>query len=379
MKKHIVTAIVFCSILGAAKGIMPSDSSRLSFAGDFRFRVEQDWNSMKSNGSLRDDRTRFRYRVRLGLQYELKEWASVGVRLRTGDPRKQQDPQVTLGSGVAEFGLLPLGFEKAYFQAKKKGYTLWLGKNSFPFKTNNELFWSENVYPEGVFFSKRFVKGGKWLEHVDIKAGHFILASAGASLEEDAYLQGIQLEASFIENRLKFFPAMYYFNDIADQPDGGGTFSLDYAIANIGADIMLNKDKKIVLDMDYYHNLMDYDDNDSIPNNLKDQVRGYSLGLGIGSLKKKGDWTLKATYTYLERYAAVDFLAQNDWARWDYSGSGSPDGRLTNYQGVELMLGYVIDKDINLKVKAYSVEQLIAYGSTLENGNRIRFDIDIKF
>ena len=127
-----------------------TDSSKLSFEADFRFRIEQDWDSRKEDGSYREDRTRLRYRARVGAQYQLNEHYSFGLRIRTGNPKKQQDPQLTLGEGAEEFGTLSLGFEKAYFKFEKKGYILWLGKNSFPFEKNNELFWSDNVYPEGI-------------------------------------------------------------------------------------------------------------------------------------------------------------------------------------------------------------------------------------
>lgn len=66
--------------------------SNIKFSGDFRFRVEQDWNSRKSDGTYRDDRSRLRYRARIGVGYKFNDWANVGVRVRTGDPKKQQDP-----------------------------------------------------------------------------------------------------------------------------------------------------------------------------------------------------------------------------------------------------------------------------------------------
>ena len=93
--------------------------SKLKFNGDFRFRVEQDWNSRTSDGSYREDRSRLRYRLRAGATYKDK-WYEVGLRIRTGNPKKQQDPQLTLGDGSKEFGTLPIGLEKAYFQAHWK-------------------------------------------------------------------------------------------------------------------------------------------------------------------------------------------------------------------------------------------------------------------
>jgi len=93
----------------------------------------------------------------------------------------------------------------------------------------------------------------------------------------------------------------------------------------------------------------------------------------------KGNWKAQLIYAYLERFAAVDFLAQNDWARWSYSSQGSPDGRLTNLKGFEFMLGYAVNSNMDLQFRAYSVKQIIALGSTKENGDRVRLDLNIRF
>tara|TARA_Y100000385_G_scaffold14347_1_gene14638 strand:+ start:2748 stop:3017 length:270 start_codon:yes stop_codon:yes gene_type:complete len=85
------------------------------------------------------------------------------------------------------------------------------------------------------------------------------------------------------------------------------------------------------------------------------------------------------SYAKLQKFSAVDFLAQNDWVRWDYSSSGSPDGRLTNFSGIELVAGYKINEKVSLKMKYYFVEQLIPLTNNKENGSRIRLDLDVKF
>ena len=103
------------------------------------------------------------------------------------------------------------------------------------------------------------------------------------------------------------------------------------------------------------------------------------MGLVLGKFEEKKDWTIRVYYSYLQRYSAVDFLAQNDWARWDYSDQGSPAGRLTNFQGLELKAGYVINKTFKLNVRYFLVEQLIPYGVASETGSRIRLDLDIGF
>ncbi|MGB5462799.1 MAG: putative porin [Aureibaculum sp.] len=356
-----------------------STKTKLSFASDFRFRVEQDWNSLKSDGTYRDNRTRLRYRARFGVSYDYKDWISFGIRLRTGDPKKQQDPQLTLGDGFKEFGTLPIAFEKVYANFRHKWLSAWIGKNTFPFEKQNELFWSDNVFPEGISLRGIFTFKNKYLQSLQINTGHFILASNGTSFDSDSYFQGIQFVTTHWKDRLNFFPTFYYFNKIPNIPDGNETFRMNYAILHIGTKIEVIKKMKITVGFDYYQNIKDYNSNYPIPQKLRNQKQGFISSASFGKLEKKGDLNLQLTYTYLERFAAVDFLAQNDWARWDYSSQGSPDGRLTNFKGVELMVGYALDKNINLKIKGFHVNQIKPFGVVKETGNRVRLDFNIRF
>ena len=378
MSKWLFILAIIC-ISTIADAQLDSILARLSLEGDFRFRVEQDWNSMRSDGTLRTDRTRFRYRLRFGLNYRLNSWSDFGFRIRTGLPQKQQDPQLTLGDGFKEFGTLPLGFERVYFNAYGKGFKGWVGKNTFPFRKNNEQFWSDNVFPEGIFASKTFNLGSGLFNEIDIRAGHFLVAANGGSLSTDDYMQGVQLGVVALDERLTIFPSFYYFRQMPNIPDGGDTYSFDYSILNIGGKLQLTSKPILFLEFDYYLNLQDYAKNDSIPQSLRNQKEGVVVALTFGRLRKKGDWMTTATFNYQEQYSAVDFLAQNDWARWDYSSNGSLDGRLTNYRGLELTGGYMITDRIDLIVKYYHVTQIIPYGSAKETGDRIRFDINVRF
>jgi hypothetical protein len=362
--------------------IAQEDSIRtksLSFTGDFRFRIEPDWDSRKPDGSYREDRTRLRYRLRFGFKYQYNQWVSFGARIRTGDPRKQQDPQLTLGDGFKEFNTLPIGFEKVFIDFKFHQFNIWLGKNTFPFEKQNELFWSDNVYPEGVFLSKKFNLTSRLIESVKVAAGHFIVATNGTSFSDDGYFQGLQVITNHWKDRLKLFPSFYYFNQMPNIPDGFETYNIDYSIFQMGVKFQVVEQPKITLGLDYYFNLENLSQVDSIPANFQDEKTGLVMAISYGALEAKGDWLFRATYTYLEQYSAVDFLAQNDWARWDYSSSGSPDGRLTNYQGLELMAGYAFSKKLRVNSRFFKVDQLVPYGTFKENGYRIRFDVDIGF
>ena len=378
MKKtiYILLFLFFPALIVAQKD---SAKTKLSFVSDFRFRVEQDWNSRKSDGICRDDRTRLRYRARFGVSYDYKDWISFGFRLRTGDPKKQQDPQLTLGDGFKEFSTLPISFEKVYATFSHKWFSGWVGKNTFPFEKQNELFWSDNVFPEGISFIGKFTFKNKYLQSLQLNTGHFILATNGNSFNSDSYFQGFQLITTHWEERLKLFPTFYYFNKIPNIPDGNETFTMNYAIVHVGTKIELIRKPKITVGFDYYRNIKNYNIIDYISQKFRNQKQGYVSSASFGKLDKKGDLKLQLTYTYLERFAAVDFLAQNDWARWDYSSQSSPDGRLTNFKGFEVMIGYALDKNMNLKIRGFHVNQIKPFGIDKETGNRVRLDFNIRF
>lgn len=356
-----------------------STKTKLSFKGDIRFRIEQDWDSRKSDGTFREDRTRLRYRARLGVTYDYKDWLSLGVRIRTGDPKKQQDPHLTLGGNSNEFSSLPIAFEKLYVDFNHKWLSTWLGKNSFPFEKQNELFWSDNVNPEGVSISGLFKMNNKYIQSLKINTGHFIVTSNGSSIDSDGYFQGLQFVTSHWQNKLKFFPSFYYFNNIPFIPDSNETFTLDYAIMHLGVKATIVSKPLISVGVDYLQNIKNYNQNNTISQEFSDQKKGIIANINLGELKKAGDWKIGFTYNYLERFAAVDYFAQNDWVRWDYSSQGSNDGRLTNFKGLEIMGGYSLNHNMNLKVRFFTVDQLIKYGTKTETGNRIRLDYNFSF
>ncbi len=352
---------------------------KLNFNADLRLRTEQDWNSRKSDGTYRDDRFRLRFRVRAQLEYKPNDWASFGIRFRTGYAEKQQDPHLTIGDGYHELESVPIGFDKLFFKIQKKWFTGWLGRNTFPFEKSNELYWSDNVSLDGVYLSAKVETSPTWIDGITYSGGLFTMLNSYDTFTDDSFIGIIQIKTEHLNKRLKVFPSFYHFNRMPNIPDGNETFRFDYSIIQLGAEALAFEHPRITLGLDLYQNLQNYDKNESIQDGFKDQKTGFVASVVWGTLAEKGDFALGGYFTYLERYSAVDFIAQNDWVRWDYSGQGSRDGRLTNFKGLELMTGYRISKMLQLKIRYFMVEQLIPYGSAIENGNRIRLDIDFRF
>ncbi|MCK8522352.1 putative porin [Aquimarina sp. D1M17] len=375
IRKFFVLVSVFCAFHSSAQLI---EKDALRFSGDFRFRVEQDWDSNKSDGTKRDDRTRYRYRFRLQTVYNYKDWIQAGARIRTGNRNDQQGPHVTLGGNGGEFSLIELGLEKAYVQFYNKNWKAWLGKNVFPFYKQNELFWNDNVFPEGISVQYKHFFEDKTVSEIDVNLGHFVILSQNKSLDEDSYLVAGQVKANLFNDRLILYPGIFYFNDIADVPDGKGTFLQNYAILNVGAKFSISKKRNISLGIDLYSNFESLD-NENIPVGFEDEKLGYVVGLQMGNMKKEKTWKLGLFYTYLEKYAIVDYFAQNDWARWDYSSFEATGSRLSNFKGVELCIGYQINRKLNLIFRGFRVEQIKKLGEELETGSRARLDLNFKF
>lgn len=352
---------------------------KLKFSADAKYRFEQDWNSRKSDGTYRDDRFRMRFRVRAGLNYSPNDWASFGIRFRTGYYEKQQDPNLTIGDGYHEFESVPIGMDKLFFRVRHKSFDGWLGRNTFPFEKQNELFWSDHVAIDGVYLNSKQELNANWIDDIAYSGGIFTMLNSYGTFDDDSFIGIVQVTTYHLNKRLRIFPTFYFFNNMPDIPDGNESYRFNYSIFQLGSKALVLEHPRITLGLDLYRNLQNYDGNTSIPDALKNQKSGLVASVVYGDLSKKGDFVLGTFFTYLERYSAVDFIAQNDWVRWDYSGQGDTrDGRLTNFKGLEIMSGYKITKRLQLKIRYFMVEQLVPYGPSLENGNRIRLDVDFK-
>ncbi|MFT5168775.1 MAG: hypothetical protein ACI8P3_004020 [Saprospiraceae bacterium] len=352
----------------------------LEFTGDFRFRIEHDWNSQKTNGTLRDNRSRLRYRFRFGLNYAIDKHSSFGGRIRSGNINDQQGPHVTIGGNKGEFGLTQIGFEKLFYKYKRKNLIGWFGKNSIPLKKLNELFWNDNVFPEGLGLEyKVYENETKFLNLLALSAGHFIIQSNNQTFNKDSYLQIAQLDLKIFRNRINIFPGFYSFKKIGNFPDGEQTFNLNYSIFHLGCDVEIANKPKLNLGVEFYNNFEDYSNHDSIPSILKGQKKGFVISIRYGEIKKKGDWLVHLYYANVQKFAIVDYFAQNDWARWDYSSIGATGSRISNFQGIELKIGYAFKEKFNLILRSYFVEELIQSGNFKENGNRVRLDLNIGF
>lgn len=371
MKNFLLVLFTFC----AGSLWAQTDSTlvkELKFTGDFRFRIEHDWNSRKSDGTYRADRSRLRYRFRFGMQYHLDTYSSFGARVRTGNLLDQQGPHVTLGANTGEFGLVSVGFEKVYYQLDYKKIKFWIGKNTLPLTKLHEVFWNNNVFPEGAGLT------AKINEQWTLNSGHFIVRSNGGQFGTDAYFQMIQSVHDWSTSGIKIFPALYRFENISNMPEKG-TWTLNYLVLHLAGQFRISKKPFCSIGLELYKNFTDYSAHQDMLDAFKDQTRGLVSTLQVGETKKKGDWKVILYLAEIQKYAFVDYFAQNDWARWDYSSMGATGSRLTNFRGAELRIVYLVKPNFDINLRTYLVEDLVQTGAFQENGSRIRLDMNIKF
>jgi hypothetical protein len=309
-------------------------------------------------------------RARFGVNYTFQN-TEFGLKLRTGNLQDQQGPHLTLGGNNTEFGLYSVGFEKAYFKLNYNSFQLSLGKFDFPFKTQSEIFWNENVYPEGVAACFQILPK----DRLSINVSHFIINSINTGFNSDAYLQALQISSQGILNNWSSYIGLYYFKNLSLIPDQYSN-DLDYTILNAGISWTLSKKKDIIIGIEGFVNLKNYDSNPNVSSNLKNDKKGVCLNVQLGKLKNKGDHTFHLYLAHINRFAIVDYFAQNDWARWDYSSAGSSGSRLSNFKGIELRYGYALEENVTLIFRGYWVEQLKTNDQYLEKGARVRLDLN---
>jgi len=365
--------ISFLVDLPAAAETEQPPPPKLKFFGDLRLRAEADWDSLQSDGTERLDRDRLRVRARIGFIYAYDEHISFGARLRTGNPVDQQSPHVTLGD---EFESKAVNFDRAFIQGTWGHAWAWGGKNASPFWMQNELFWDDDVNPEGVAGGLVF-KVGKSAMRLKPTAGYFIMEGSGSSnrFSEKSNVAAAQLAVESTLKRVDLSGAagFYTFNDNMATTDIA-LADMDYAIWVAGARAIFKTSKPWSIGVDYMRNVENY-----APTLFnEDQDTGYVFQVNLGQLKQRKDWLVGYYYAHIEKFAVVARLAQDDWLRW---GSGT-DTTSSNFEGHEFRLAYAFGPSWNVMLRVYAVEGIELESPTavaLQDGKRARLDLNIAF
>jgi hypothetical protein len=348
----------------------------MSLSGDFRFRLESDWDSHKSDGvTEREDRSRARIRARVRLNYEHNDWASFGAQLRSGSDENHQSPNLTIldfdgnDTGDADFNL-----DKWFFKAKAKGAWAWAGRNDIPFWKQNNLFWNSNATIAGV--GAGFKSGGN--TSIAVNAGHFSLPVGMREFSPSLTLGQAVFSTKFSGGGFTASTGVLSFEANSDDDqaaillNSNGLRDYQILVGSLQANFKAGS-LPLKFGIDVIHNAKDYTETDPDPFTVanRDETDGYVASIHLGNTKNPGDWQLGYYYAYIETLAVNASYAQDDWARW----GTTTESRLSNMKGHELRFKYQATKELNLLARLYVVEAIKGD----EDGNRFRFDFNYKF
>ena len=385
MKKMIKTSLKTL-VIGAAFAVPATmaeakitldDEGKLKIYGDFRARMESDWDSQKASGALRDDRTRARVRVRLGLQYKPSDNFEFGVRGRSGSNDSHQSPHITVidfndnSTGDAHFNL-----DKWFLKYKTGNVSIWAGRNGLPLWKQNENIWDDDVTPVGVGASAKTNVGDN--SKVTFNTGYFSLPVGMRSFSGNLALGQVVFQTK--ANGVGFTVAGGVLNIDANpsDPDGvrlqNGNGGRDFTIWTASAQAKFKTgDLPLRVGFDFYSNSEDYSATD--PNAFTaanfDQTTGWTAHFQVGRLKNVGDWLGRYVYSDIETLAVNSSYAQDDIMRW----GSSVETRGTNFTGHEFRVAYKLTGNSNLVARLYIAEAK----TTIEDGNRFRLDYNYKF
>jgi len=379
MKYNLIILTIIISLFSAELVVSANqDSSKLKLYSDIRIRAEHDWDSKKSDGTYRNDRTRGRYRLRFGFNYNWSKQIQFGGRFRSGNPKDQQSPHIDFGSEM-EPGAFKI--DKAFIKGDYDRFNWSLGKNSFPFWKQNELFWDDDVIPEGLSLGYKFE-----LDETEIKPtlGGFLINTSSHFIGNDSKLLAgqIAIKTKISKLNIELATGLFAFDKLPTQNDSLTMNRLDYNIIHSGIKLCYDIGIPLCIGFDHTINLTEYNKGkfkDIVNQELKDEINSIVLTLKIGSLKNKYDWYLAYYYASVQKYSVVDYFAQDDWLRWDYGETGA---RSSNFSGHEIRAAYSFGKGFNCVLRAYVVEAIMKTKDSdlsLETGNRLRLDFNIKF
>jgi hypothetical protein len=334
----------------AASDALPKWVQRMKFYGDTRFRFEHTTND-EFQGTEKDDRSRFRVRLRFGVKSQIHEDVELGFRMASGSDDDPTSTNHTMGNYWGE--IQSWGIDRAYVKympsfVPQKAFSFTFGKAKNPFVTSKAIF-DGDVVPEGAFAKVTLNKKGTIQPFV--LGSWLYLKEHKNEPPDDLYAYAGQAGVKGKMNALKFTLATTYYdwNDlgkVGELPpnihgnpiyveDGEERLS-NFKVWDVIAKASYKVSKMASLS-GYGHWLTNTDA--SGPNEDKDT--GWSAGVGF----KYGPFHSKVWYKYVEANASPGFIADSD--------SG-----FVNREGIVLQAGYKFFKYADLTLKYFNMESI---------------------
>ena len=377
-----VCALLVAPWLPAGAGAQPRQpeaGAPLTLAIDLRGRFESDVSSRREDGTLREDRHRARIRARFEVRAKpSRAWLLVG-RLRTGSPRSQQSPHLTIadlsGGSADRFSLIA---DRYSVQHTAGRFEWWIGRNEFPFWTQNEMSWDRDVTLPGGFVSYRIPLRRASLQ---TRAGYFGLPDGAVGIGGRMGAGQAVLNAPL--SRVWSLQAAGGLFDLAGARETrhllSGNGVRDYRIAAASVQIARGLSGgpigQLRVGADVLRNVRGYSGGaDPVAQQYRRDRTGLVLTSAVAGRARpgaRGSWEIAHTFARIEKLAVNASYAQDDWIRW--GSATQSDG--SNLRGHELGGRYWLSPALDLHARAFLVRSL----TTPQDGTRFRVDLNWRF
>jgi hypothetical protein len=404
-----------------AKTGMPDWVTGYKFSGDFRGRFEE-YTSPNPNFV---ERTRLRYRLRVGMVISMKGNLETGFQLASGDPTGSfgDNPNSQSSTFQNNFSGKSVWINQAYGKWTPVNSDGWLlsttiGKMQDPFQFT-QMVLDQDLTPEGAA-----VQGGYNFndQHsVTLTGAAFVLDEESSSVQDPAMFGGqliwnanwtqrisssLGLGGFAITSPLNLtaanpanVPYVNQGNTRVYSATAGGTTTGTYVLANNYTPIIVDASATYKLDtFPFYEGAFpikvsgEYMINPGVIQN-DNQNQGIWVGIMFGKAGTKGTWDVSYRYEYLEADAQYDALVDDDnVAYYQNAPVGAPSGSGvgmyggTNVKGSLIQANYSFSDALTFTFTCY-INQLIypnlntysGYGEPQNNALHVMADMMWKF
>jgi len=343
---------------------VPDWTKRIRFGGDMRMRHQSEYYDQANASGFGKpddpnepqnttiDRTRERYRIRVGAKIKVNEQIEGEFKLATGNESDPASTNDTLGD---TFNKDTVTLDLGYVRWKPLAESLWtgnlavtIGRMPNPF-FSTDLVWDKDVNPEGAAMNLMIPMGPRFKGH--LTAGAFSIQEEEWS-QQDKWLFGgqagleysprttlnAQIHASYYDYhniegvRNELGSTINNFTAPKSMQKGNTLFPIDPLTEELNAlimdynqfnltgmvDVGIFEPIHVIFLADYVKNL-GYDENDIYErtgvHNVPEQTTGYQYGIAVGypTVKELWDWRMSLYYKYLESDAVLDAFTDSDF------------------------------------------------------------------
>jgi hypothetical protein len=369
-------------------------SDYITWFGDFRGRVDYFNYDKDPNGTSYDDRTRARYRARMGMQVEINPYLEAELRLSSGNFNRTGNQ--SFGEGRDNFDKNEIALDRAYFAYEPYGGNLpqgveklqfKFGKMGAPFyskKGKDYLIWDSDIAPEGIHLASTIAADDAL--DLSLNLGYFIVEEYAN--HSDPHLASVQFRGDLKpEGNVTGGAAatLYQWSSLNDhflngalKPDG----TVDVIGANSVPDGMTDDSSIALTDLRlwleykgfenlplllYGNYLVNQDAQSTAETGGKKEDTAWLIGLEGGDKRKTV--RLGFAYSEVETNSTLRTFTDSDFL-----------GGSTNRKGAVLYATRQVAKNTDLKLTVYKSKPLEkSIDANLKRSDRLRVTTDLMF